>query len=151
MVLILTPWRHPGARHRGRGSPDAARHRGAPGGVDFIRRRSIATNRGSKLDGVARLRWSVCGGFFVRPCRVVRRVEAGRATYGCSALNRCGRQHGVVRMPRKLRRRRRSTVSMADCSAGHGWAPMGSRLGRSKRVGPLGSARLDRIGFLFIF
>jgi hypothetical protein len=88
---------------------------------------------------------------FVRPCRVARRVEAGRATYGCPALNRCGRQHGVVRMPRKLRRRRRSIVSMADCSAGHGWAPMGSRLGRSKRVGPSGSARLDRIGFLFIF
>jgi hypothetical protein len=48
-------------------------------------------------------------------------------------------------------RQRRSAVSMADCSAGPGWAPTGSRLGRRERVGPSGSARLDRIGFLFIF
>jgi hypothetical protein len=48
-------------------------------------------------------------------------------------------------------RQRRSAVSMADCSAGPGWAPTGSRLGRRERVGPSGSARLDRIRFLFIF
>jgi hypothetical protein len=40
----------------------------------------------------------------VRPCLAAGRVEAGRAAYGCSALNRRGRQHGVARTPRKRRR-----------------------------------------------
>jgi hypothetical protein len=61
---VLAPWRHPGAPvASGSSSPDAARHRRAPGGVDFIRRCSIASNRGSKLDGVAQLGWSACDDF----------------------------------------------------------------------------------------
>jgi hypothetical protein len=88
---------------------------------------------------------------FVRPCRAAGRVEDGHAAYGCSTLNRRGRQHGVALTPRKLRRRWRSAVSMADCRARPRWAPTGSRLGQRKRVGRSGSAQLDRIGFLFIF
>jgi hypothetical protein len=64
---VLAPWRHLGAPPAsGRCSPYADRHRGAPDGVDFIRRRSIAANRGSKLDGVAQLGWSALSGTALR-------------------------------------------------------------------------------------
>jgi hypothetical protein len=61
---VLAPWRHPGAAPAlGRYSPDAARHHGAPSGVDLIRRCSIDVNRGNNLDGDARLGWSACDYF----------------------------------------------------------------------------------------